>query len=218
MGRNIKGQIYLIIAIIVITVMFTLKSSLDTTKLLESKRHLEMSLEREQFENIKNEIYNTVSFSTNQSQNINTNLDNFVKYTRLKLRGRTYDLNGLLVKTVYPSPSSGVDTRINVSVLNFLGKEIRTLNLSFSYAPGANQTFSSVRDEAVLDSNFTFNTVSDVNYTLTVFYLTQTEAVTEVITIPVNLGKSKYVLFTDIRLKSNIEEIRDKYRDVFQLN
>ena len=213
-----KGQIYLIIAIIVVTIMVTLKTSIDTTKLLESKRHLELSLEREQFQNIKREIYNTVSFSTNQSQNINNNVDNFVKYARNKLRVRTYDLNGMMVQIIYPTASSGVDTRINVSVLNFLGSEMRTLNLSFSYAPSANKTFSFLRDESVLDTNFTFNTVSDVNYTLTVFYSTSNTATTEVITIPANVGKSNYILFTDIDLKGNVEEIRDKYRDVFRLS
>lgn len=212
-----KGQIYLIIAIIVITIMVTLKTSLDTTKLLETKRHLEVSLEREQFQNVKREIYNTVSFSANQSQNINTNLNNFVKYGREKLGARTYDLRGLMVQTIYPAPASGVDTRINVSVYNFLGQEIRTLNLSFSYDPSKNISFSSVKDESSLDYNFTFNTVSNVNYTLTVFYWTSTDVGSEVITVPVSVGKSKYVLFTDIKLKSNVEEIRDKYTDVFTL-
>lgn len=213
-----KGQIYLIIAIIVITIMITLKTSVDTTTLLENERHLEISLEREQFQNIKDEIYNTVSFTANQSQNINSNLDNFVEYTRLKLRVRTYDLDGLMVQTIYPAPSSGVDTRINVSVLNVLGEEIRTLNLSFSYSPSGNQTFNSLRDEATLDSNFTFNTVTNANYTLTVIYTTPTSSATQTITIPVYLGQSRYVLFTDLTLKSNVEETSDLYTDVFKLS
>lgn len=127
-----KGQIYLIIAIIVITILVTLKNSVDTTALLENERHLEISLEREQFQNIKDEIYNTVSFTANQPQNINSNLDNFVEYSRLKLRSRTYDLNGLMVQTIYPAPSSGVDTRINVSVLNLLGVEMKTLKIALA--------------------------------------------------------------------------------------
>ncbi|MFH0711157.1 MAG: hypothetical protein V1944_01110 [Candidatus Aenigmatarchaeota archaeon] len=212
-----KGQIYLITAVIVIVILVTLKTSLDTTKLLELKRHMEISLEREQFQNIKHEIYNTVSFSSNQSENINTNVDSFVKYARDKLRTRTYDLNGVMVETIYPTVSSGVNTRINVSVLNLQGMEMKNLNLSFSYDMGSNKTFSSVKDEEKIDYNFTFNTISDVNYTLTVFYTTQSKSVAEEITIPVIVGKSKYILFTDLLLKSNVEEIRDKYTDTFSL-
>lgn len=211
-----KGQIFLILGIIIVTLLISLRVSLNLTKIMETKRYMEVGLERREFQNIKDEILKRIEISI-QTGNVTNKTDEFVSFVRDVMEAKTMDFNCLLVQTVHPVVSSGTDTRLNVTVLNYLGSTIQTLNLSFSYDLNANQTFSSVADRGRADANFTFNTGSNTDYTLTVYYSIGSENKTESITAPVEIGKSKLTSFFDLRLISSRGEQRDKFNKTYAI-
>lgn len=210
-----KGQIFLIIAIITIVTLMMLRVSLDLNKIMENKRYLESGLERQEFQNVKDEIVKSIVISSKNTAAIANNVNDFAKFARSSLAGRTGELKGLFVHSVHPSVSTGVDTRLNVTVLNILGQEVVTLNLSLN---GSSQIFSSVKDSSTIETNFTFTTSSNANYTLSAYYLTAYENKTEEVTIPVEIGKSKYVGFFDLRLVSERLEQRDRFTQMYTLS
>jgi len=211
-----KGQIFLILAIITVTLLISLRTSLNLTKIMETKRYMEVGLERKEFQNIRDEVLKRIEISY-QTNNITNKTEELVSFVRDVLKTRTIDFNCLLVQTIHPTVSSGTNTRLNVTVLNYLGSTIQTLNLSFSYNLSANQTFSSVADKRRADANFTFNTNSNTDYILTVYYLLASENKTESITVPVQVGKSKLTAFFDLRMISSRAEHRDKFNKTYTL-
>lgn len=215
MGMRMKGQIFLIIAIITIVTIMMLRVSLDLSKIMENKRYLESGLERQEFQNVKDEIVKSIVISSKNTTAIASSTNSFAKFARGSLVGRTGELNGFFVHSIFPMVTAGTDTRLNVTVLNILGLDVATLNLSLN---GSSQIFNSVKDGTTVETNFTFTTSSNANYTLTAYYLTAYENKTEEINIPVEIGKSKYVGFFDLRLISERLEQRDKFTKTYTLN
>lgn len=192
-----------------------LRVSLDLSKIIEKKRYLESGLEREEFQNVKNEIIKSIVISSKNTTLIANNTNNFAKFARNSLNSRTGELNGIFVHSVFPIVMAGSDTMLNVTLLNIFGREISVLNLSLD---SSYQMFYSIPDNATVEANFIFSTSSNTNYTLTVYYLTAYENKTEEINIPVEIGKSKYVGFFDLRLISERLEQRDKFTKTYVLN
>jgi hypothetical protein len=210
-----KGQMFMILAIIIILVMILTKSSLDITTLIEKKKHLEANLERLEFQNILSEWMKTVQISyTQPTENITNNVNNFIKFSRQCSNARAVNLNGILIEAVHGTVQSSIDTGINITVLNLLSSSISRLNVTFD---DDQAFFSDVADGMTVYQNFTFNTAINQNYTLTVTYNTSVENVTRRITIPTEIGKSKYVAFIDLRMISNKIEQRDVITKVYTL-
>lgn len=203
-----KGQMFLIIAIIVIVTIILLKNSLNITKILEAKKFLESGVDRLEFENIENELIKTIQISYNQSANMTNNVNDFLKFTRNVLQGRAIDFKGIFVETIHPSVSAGTDTPLNITVFNLLKENMNFLNLTLNTN---NLTFSNIGDSGMLSTNFTINTYTSQNYTLTVFYNTSTKNSTETVNIPITIGKSKFIAFFDLRMISLRSENRDKF-------
>lgn len=210
-----KGQIFLIIAIITIITLMMLRVSLDLNKIMENKRYLESGLERQEFQNVKDEIVKSIVISSKNTSYIASNTNDFAKFARGSLTSRDEELNGFFVHSLFPTVTAGTDTRLNVTVLNILGAEIVTLNLSLN---GSSQMFYSIPDSGSVETNFTFTTSSNANYTLTAYYLTAYENKTEEINIPAEIGKSKYVGFFDLRLISSRLEQRDRLTKTYTLS
>lgn len=210
-----KGQIFLIIAIITIVALMMLRISLDLNKIMENKRYLESGLERQEFQNMEDEIVKSIVISSKNTTAIASNTNDFAKFARGSLTSRGEELNGFLVHSIFPTVVAGTDTRLNVTVLNILGTEIVTLNLSLN---SSSQMFYSIPDSGSVETNFTFTTSSNANYTLTAYYLTAYENKTEEINIPAEIGKSKYVGFFDLRLISSRLEQRDRLTKTYTLS
>ncbi len=208
-----KGQMFFIAALVAILIMVTLRTSLNISGILENKKNLEIGLERQQFQNVRSELVMTVQLSYGTKLNISTNMNNFAKFLKDGLRSDAIDFSGVMVQSAYTNATASVDTRLNVTVLNILGSNMQTLNLSFN---NVNQIFS-LSDSSITDTNFTFNTASNTNYTLTMYWQTAAENRTEEITIPVVIGKGRLVAFFDIRMKSNRVEQRDKFTETFEI-
>jgi len=208
-----KGQFFLISGLIVIIVLLLIKSSLNLAEIIENKRSLEVSLERKEFSNIRDELMNTIELSYNRNET--KNVENYIVYVRQRLKFRAVDLDGIAIESSFTSVTSGSDTGLNVTVMNFLGETISSLNVTFSY-DGSSQTSSNVVDNTTVKKDFTFSTVSDVNYTLTVNYATSTESKQYSIQIPVEIGKSKFIGFFDLRAKSLRAETKDEFSKVVE--
>jgi len=190
---------------------------LNLAKIMETKRYMESGLEREEFQNIKDEVLKTIEISY-ETNNITNKTEAFVGFARDVLKTRTMDFNALVVQTIHLVVSPGAETILNVTVLNYLGSTIETLNLSFSYDPSANKTFSSITDTGRVDTSFTFIAVSDTYFTLTIYYKISSENMTESILVPVEIGKSKLTSFFDLRLISSRGENRDKFNKTCTLS
>lgn len=205
----------MIIGIITIMFLIMLRISFDLTKIIESKRYLELGLEREQFKNIRSEVLKSISISYHKKENITKNVEDFLRFSRDHLKREAIDFNSFVVGSLYPNVSVNTDTRLNVSILNFLGTEIQNLDLTFN---SSTKNFTSVKDGSTIETYFIFNTSSDINYTLTTYYLTSYENRTENITIPVEIGKSKFIGFFDLRLISDRLEQKDKFTQTYTLD
>ena len=212
-----KGQIFLIASVIVIITLVLIKNSIDITSVLENKRSLESSLERLEFENAKRELIRTVDYSANFSTNISTGVEIFLKFSQNVFSQRTNDFQAIAVSTYYPRVVSGSMVTINFTVLNLLERNLDFLNLTFS-STNVSTTFRDVAQAAIVTTNSTFTTSNTVNYTLTVFYNTTQGNITENILIPVEIGKSKFVGFFDLILKSSRLTQRDKFTETIDLS
>jgi len=210
-----KGQIFLIIGIVTILTLVMLRTSLSLTKIIEEKRHLELELESQQFGNVRSETLRAVNIGYNEGINMTKNAEDFLKFARNSLKANAVDLNGLVVSSYFLNATASVDIKLNVTALNLLGIELRNLTLTFDSSA---RIFTSIADGSSISTDFTFNTGSNLNSTLSVYYLTSYENKTENITIPIEIGKSKFIGFFDLRLISSRLEQRDKFTQVYVLS
>jgi len=210
-----KGQIFLIIGIVTVLILVMLRTSLSLTKIIEEKRHLELELESQQFGNVGSETLKAVSIGYNKSGNMTRNAEDFLKFARNSLKANIVDLNGLVVNSYFPNVTANTDVKLNVTTLNLLGTELRNLSLTFNSSA---VIYTSIADGSSVSVTFTFNTGSNLNSTLSVYYLTSYENKTEDITIPIEVGKSKFVGFFDLRLVGSRQEQRDKLTKTYTLS
>lgn len=213
-----KGQIFIIIAIIMVVALVLIRTSLNLTKILENKRFLELGLERLEFQNIRNEMTKTLQVSYNQS-NISDNVNSFMKFAKDSFASRTTTMSGIAVTAMFPNVTLSVGILVpiplNVTVLNYFDDDLTNLNLTFN---NVKQAFTSVPKSSRVVTNFTFTTGNDVNYSLTMNYTSGSLNGTENITIPVEIGKTKFIGFFDIRISSTRLEQRDKFTEIVTLN
>jgi len=209
-----KGQMFLIVGIITIMFLIMLRISFDLTKIVERKRYLELGLEREQFENIRDESLKSISISYHEKENITDNVETFLRFSRDSLKREAIDFNSFVVGSIYPNVTANTNTTLNISVLNFLGAEIQNLDLTFN---SSTKSFTSIADRTSTETYFVFNTSSSVNYTLSAYYKTSYENKTENISIPVEIGKNKFIGFFDLRLISDRLEQKDKFTQTYSL-
>ncbi|MEM5829791.1 MAG: hypothetical protein QW040_01405 [Candidatus Aenigmatarchaeota archaeon] len=206
-----KGQFFLISGTILVLVLFLIKSSLNLSRIIEDRRNLEVSVERKEFLNVKNSLIKTVEYSYNKNES--EKIENYLKYVRERLKSRAIELNGIAVESTYKNATASVDSDLNVTVYNFLGETITNLILDFN---GSVEQHYNVEDGKSVKSGFTFNTNSDFNYTLNVNYTTSKESKQYRIVIPVELGKSKFIGFFDLRMKSFRVENRDEFSKIVE--
>jgi len=206
-----KGQFFLISGVVVILVLFLIKSSLNLSQIIENKRNLEVSIERKEFLNIKNSLIRTVEYSYNKNET--EKIINYINYVREKLWGKAVELNGILIGLSLKNVTANSENIMNFTVYNFLGETIQSLNLTFN---SSSQVFSNVADGSSVNGNFTFTPSSDGNYTLTLNYTTKTENKQQEIQVEVEIGKNKFIGFFDLRMKSMRTENRDEFSKVVE--
>jgi len=209
-----KGQIFIIIAVIVITVIVVLKTSLNLTNVLESKRFLELGLERLEFQNLRSELVKVMQVSYNQT-NISENVNNFMSFAKESFLSRATLFTGIALTAMFPNVTSGANTSLNITVMNYFDDDISSLNLTFN---NTQQNFTNMARSSAFTASFVFNTTANINYSLVMRYSAPNVNSTENITIPVEIGKTKFVGFFDVKISSIRSEQRDKFTETVVLN
>jgi hypothetical protein len=204
-----KGQMFLILSIVIIVLIAMLKSGLNLNNIMQNQQYMESGLERIEFQNIKDEMGKSIQICYSQG-NMSDCLDDFFKFSKNSLNARAVDFTGYLVKSSYSYPE--INSQLNVSVFNGFDTEMNTLNLTLN---GSSQIFGSIQGVSSISTTFSVST--DSNYVLTVFYNTSYENKTDSVAIPISSGKGKLITFFDLRMASNRVEYRDKFTDTVTL-
>jgi len=199
-----RGQIFLIASAVIVTVLVILKLNANLSEFIVSKKETSEEFERELFSNIEKEFINVVKFSSNQPNSVPENLFRFSNFTKNKLNEKMIDLNLFIVNCFIPKGSG--DVNMNVSVLNFLKKDI-TVNLTLNTSPiQTKQKTLSVSKK--WDTNFSIT--QGYTYLLIVSYDTHQEE----ILIETN-EKRRYVTFFDFTFSSPYLTYRDKFSKLY---
>ena len=202
-----KGQFFLISGIVIVVVLLLIKSSFNLAQIIENKRSIESSMERKEFLNVKDELIKTVDYSYNKNES--EKIENFIVYVRQRLKAKAIELNGIAIEASLKDVIENSPVGLNVTIFNFLGEDIQSLNLSFS-CDGSSQSLSNIPDNSSRKVDFTF-TGSNENCTLNANYSTPKESKQYKIQILVEVGKNKFFGFFDLRMKGLTSEIRDEF-------
>ena len=217
--KNKKGQMFIIAAITIVTVLVLIKTGLNLTQIIENKRALENNLEKLEFENFRNEIANSISISANSTESISPNVVSFVEFSKTIFGGKNAKLQGIFVGSLYNDAIPNLDERLNITVYNFFDSPLDRINLNFSSNPLSNQTFDNISPGSSVATNFTFNVNTNRNFSLHIYYKNNFESGrTENVTILVELNKTKFVGFFDVRVAGSKTEQRDRFYQTFDIN
>jgi hypothetical protein len=202
--RN-KGQMFIIIAVILIAVLIILKTSINTLDIIEKNRELEGNFEHDFFVNTVNELTKTIDISYYQPNKITNNVFEFANFTRKKMTEHLQNFKLLYIGSITPA-TSGNDN-MNVTVINLLNKLINvTLNLN-----GVIKSSTNMEDSTSWDTNFTI--AQGNNYILTADY----DGNEQNITIGTKVNKSVYVGFFDVTLTGSETTYKDKFQKNYTL-
>lgn len=215
-----KGQMFLIGAIIVIVALLLIKNSINISEVLERKKFLESGLEKIEFGNIRSETLKSAYNAVNYTPNMTNVTNSFIAFTENKLAGRTVELDGVSVTAAYGNLTPSKDVPLNVTVFNFFQANLTQaiLNLSTNY--NSPITFTNVGSRRSAVSNFTLNLASSRNLSLWIYYaIENSESVTANATFLADTGaKTKLVGYFDLRMIGPRGEIRDRFSDTVNVN
>ena len=204
-----KGQMFIIMGIVVVTVLVLLKTQLNLTDILRGKGELEADLSQLKLGNIVNEEKNNLQVNYLQNMSMMNNVMNFTNFSRTIFSSNAETFNGFIVGSFIANTTASANTNINVTVLNFLGTNA-SINITSSYDNSV-ANFTNLADAASNSQNFTFNTASDTSYFLVVSYATSAESRTANITLPVTIGRSKFIGYYDLRLTTSTGTYTSKF-------
>ncbi len=212
-----KGQMYLILAIIIVTILVVMRISINIGDILESNRHIESNLNNLELQNMKKEItqalINSYSLS-NRSENIN----HFIDFVRSSELDRGNKISGISVQSDYPNVTDSSTITMNTSVHNFLGSQIENLTLVWSF-DSSSKSFSNVPDNSTQHNiTFDFNMASDANYTLSVNYTVSNSTTSKSISIPVEIGNSKFIGFYIVSFSVDQDTLTREFTNTAILN
>lgn len=213
-----KGQMFIVGALIIIIVITLIKTGINIGEVLEKKKFLEAGVERLEFANIRGEVPKAAYNAVNQSINMTNLTNSFISFTESKLSGRNAQLDGVAVSSYYLNMTASTDIPLNVTLYNFFDTELSrvTLNLSTDFSSPSSTT--SLQPGTTYFHDFTINSGSSQNLTLWVFYETPTEKVVQNITIPSVIGKTKYVGYFDLKMSDERGSLRDRFVETVDVN
>lgn len=199
-----KGQMFLIISVIIVLTLIMLKTSVNLTDIFQKKREMEGKFDKEIFENFKNEFIKTIEISYHQPSNISRNVFDFANFTRKKMKERLFTFKLLYVGSI--TPKSG--TNMNVTLINLLDNPI---NASLSLN-GSIQNNDNMIDSSDWKTTFVIN--PGQNYVLTVSH---NNTYQNNITIETESGISRYIAFFDMSLSDLETTYKDKFQKTYTL-
>lgn len=198
-----KGQMFLIAAAVIVTILVLLKSSINIPDILQKKRELEGRFEEKIFLNLVNEFPRVIEFSSYNPEKITDNVFDFGKFIRKKMTERLLNFEFLYVDSLV----NVTNNQTNVTLINLLSKPINaTLDWNGT-------SFNCIlSDGESCNANFSFE--PGKTYILTVSY---NETYTQGITIVTQNSKDMYVGFFDITLTGSEMTYRDKFQKNYTL-
>jgi len=188
-----KGQMYLILATIIVTVLAILRISLNIDFILENNKQLQQNLDTLELSNIENGIRQSLVNNYNipaRSDNINS----FIDFARSSELGRSNTLSGISIQSEYPTVIASSTATMNVTIYNFLGSQIDSMILTWSY-DNSITTLTNLADNTTTKIILSFNTASNTNYVLITSYTSSNATAVKNVTIPVEIGASKFIGF-----------------------
>lgn len=203
--RN-KGQVFLIISIIIIVVFLILRGSVNLPDIIQRQKDTESRFERKFFTNTVSEFQKAVEISS-RYDNISTNVFDFANFTRQRMSDRLNDLDLLFVATL----SQRTGTTLNVSAINLLNKPIN-LTLTLNSTPSQSVNMDNFLDRTKRESTFTIT--QGTNYAVTISY---NSTYTENMTFITRNGFKYYNAFFDIALRSRDTTYKDKFQRSYRL-
>lgn len=197
-----KGQMFLIGAVILVSILFLIRISIRTPTIIEERKVLELTFEEKIFENVENELKKSARYSADDKANITTNVFDFGNFTKDKMNE-----HGLTFEFLFVGSLANKTTQtINISLVNLLGEPINaSLNLN------GTTNNSIVSDSQRWDSFFLYT--PGLTYVLTVSY---NNTYSENVTIKTKANKDVFVGFFDISLKSSDATHKSKSSETYK--
>jgi hypothetical protein len=207
-----KGQMFLIGAAVIVAALVIIRANMAGSLAAYEIEKLETTLENSIFENILNEMNKTMILSSDNPQQIDNNIFDFMNFTESKIYGHSMTLKILYVGII----SNKTISRMNVSLINSIDS---TIDANFSI-PGQSSVKSGIVNYEKWDSNFTI--IPSTNYDLILTYNATTNdnstSVTENITVSTKSSRDVYVGFLYIVLESEDAIHAEKYQKPINMN
>jgi hypothetical protein len=200
-----KGQMFLLAAIIIIASIIALGSELRLTGISVQRGNLEMRFESEIFSNVVNELKHALQYSYDSPENMTLNIFDFGNCTREKMAERSLKFK-FLFSGIFVNISSN---EMNVSVINLMNKPIN-VTLELNTSPPQTASKINLKDYGLWSTKFTSIT-SNTAYSLNISYEKSHNVTIEVRT------KDVYVGFFDVNLESDIALHRNVFQESYEM-
>lgn len=161
-----KGQIFLVIAVLVILVLILTKTETSFLKTVEQQRFQLYSMLPENYENLKNEYERTVHISLSKNKSMETmvsNLNNFSNFSSTAFERKNYTFQ------VFYSFAFVNSSTLNITVGNFLGKTIKNITINQSLATGTLVPLGTLANRNSGSRGLEFSSQSQFNVTVKYF-------------------------------------------------
>ncbi len=143
----------------------------------------------------------------------------FIDFSKNVFGGKNAKLQGIFVGSLYSDVISNTDERLNITIYNFFDSTLDSINLNFSSNTLSNQTFNGISAGKIITTNFTFNVNTNRNFSMHIFYKNNFESGrTENVTVLVELNRTKFVGFFDVRVLGSKTEQRDRFDQTFDIS
>ncbi len=188
-----KGQVFLLIAAVIIGVLVTLRGFATVSQTTTEREILDVTLEDLAFKNVENEIKQVMTISASTPRNISGYSIDFLNFTRQGANRISLDFTALFVGAL----ANATNQTMNITVFNFLKEDNLnvTIRLNTSTSQG-NSTF--LNDGDVWVNNFTFTRGEVYNLTISLPTINYEENITVR-----TRGRDTYTAFHDIKLTSS---------------
>ena len=180
-----KGEAFLLAAVIISVALVAMFQPMRSEYLVKQKQLLQSEFFLDTFENIFNEIKNSIYFSYDDFDSMILNSHDFLNFSQKMANQKTMDLKSLVLILKVDE-----NNQINVTAINFLSDNLH-LDLTF------NETQNSILilpQYTINSTNFTY--IAGETYFLSIEY----ENVRREIEIETQANKEFYLVYVDICL------------------
>ena len=209
--RKSKGQMFLIAAVVIVASLVIIKFNTSGPSAKKERESLEVRFENDIFENIVNELNNTLRFSYYDPHNITRNVFDFANFTERKMAEHSMSFRFLYIGII----SNKTTSVMNVSLVNMLDS---TIDANFTVS-AQSKTRSNIINYERWDTNFTIT--PGTQYELIFKYNSTTgdasTSTTESITVKTKTSKDVYIGFFHIELESQDATHMEKYQKTISI-